>query len=88
MTIITVNAPQNGKGKSKLDDGLIKRIKNLEGVEAVTAKLNLEAENITIQAGNSKRFLSDWASIVGIDTGEMERLGIERLQDIIGGAWK
>ncbi len=75
LTIITVNAPQSGKGKSKLDDKLIKRLKNLEGVEAVTAKLNLDAEVVTLLAGSSKRFISDWASVVGIDTDEMECLG-------------
>ena len=38
LTIITVNAPQGGRGKLKLDDPLIKRLRSLSGVEAVTPK--------------------------------------------------
>ncbi len=38
LTIITVNAPQGGRGKLKLDDPLVKRLRYLSGVEAVTPK--------------------------------------------------
>ena len=37
LTIITVSAPQGGRGKVKLDDALVKRVRSLSGVEAAVA---------------------------------------------------
>ena len=48
LTIITVNAPQGGRGKVKLDDALVKRLRALSGVEAVTPKQTLEVESIRL----------------------------------------
>lgn len=77
LTIITVNAPQNGRGKNKLDEALVKRLRTISGVEAVTPKQNLEAETITLVTGTGRRYLADWVNVVGVDTGEMERLGYQ-----------
>ena len=77
LTIITVNAPQSGRGKNKLDEALVKRLRTISGVEAVTPKQNLEAETITLVTGTGRRYLADWVSVVGVDTGEMERLGYQ-----------
>ena len=48
LTIITVSPPQNGKGKVKLDDALVKRLHNMSGVVGVSPKQSLEAESIRI----------------------------------------
>ena len=42
LTIITVTAPQKGKGKKKLDDSLLKTIREMDGVEGVTPKLSFD----------------------------------------------
>lgn len=79
LTIITVNAPRGGRGKTKLDDPLIKRIRSLRGVEAVTPRLRLEADSITLVTGNGKRYVSDWTTVVGLDTDELEKMGYQLL---------
>lgn len=75
LTIITVNAPQGGRGKVKLDDPLLRRIRSLPGVEALTPKLNLEAESISLIAGAGRRYVADWTSVVGVDTNALEQMG-------------
>ena len=80
LTIITVNAPQNGRGKAKLDEALIKRIKKLDGVEAVTPKQTLEVETAQLIAGAGKRYVADWVTIVGLDTEAMEKIGYQIIE--------
>lgn len=77
LTIITVNAPQSGRGKTKVDDALIRQIKTITGVVAVTPKLTLEADNIRLMAGTGKRYIAEWSSVVGLDTSAMEQLGYQ-----------
>ena len=80
LTIITVNAPQDGRGKAKLDEALIKRIKKLDGVEAVTPKQTLEVETAQLIAGAGKRYVADWVTIVGLDTEAMEKMGYQIIE--------
>ena len=95
LTIITVNAPQGGRGKTKLDDALVKSLRNLPGVEAVTPKQTLEAEDIRLVTGTGKRYVSDWAIVVGLDTDAMEKMGyqlidgnaVKRSGDVIAGQY-
>ena len=75
LTIITVNAPQGGRGKVKLDDPLLRRLKALPGVEALTPKLSLEADSIRLITGTGKRYIADWTTVVGVDTAAMEQMG-------------
>ncbi|OUN85549.1 ABC transporter permease [Flavonifractor sp. An52] len=75
LTIITVNAPQGGRGKVKLDDPLLRRLKALPGVEALTPKLSLEAESIRLITGTGKRYIADWTTVVGVDTAALEQMG-------------
>lgn len=77
LTIITVSAPQNGKGKVKLDEALVKRLRNLNGVVGVSPKQRLEVDSIRVLAGTGNRYVADWTSVVGMDTEEMERLGYQ-----------
>ena len=75
LTIITVTAPQKGKGKKKLDDALVRQIRGMEGVEAVSPKLSLDSYTFRLIAGQTKRYVADWVSLVGLDTAQLERLG-------------
>lgn len=75
LTIITVSPPQKGKGKVKLDDALIKRLHNMNGVVGVSPKQALEAESIRILSGTGNRYVADWTSVVGMDTNQIEQLG-------------
>ena len=77
LTIITVNAPQGGRGKMKLDDALVRQLKALSGVEAVTPKQNLEAEGIRLLCGTGNRYVAEWSSVAGLDTEAMEQMGYQ-----------
>ena len=79
LTIVTVNAPQGGRGKLKLDDALVRRLRTLEGVESVTPKQSLEVESIRLVTGIGGRYVADWSALVGLDTAEMEKMGYQVL---------
>ena len=83
LTIITVNAPQGGRGKVKLDDALVRQIKKLPGVEAVTPKQSLEAESIRLLCGTGNRYVAEWSSVAGLDTEAMEQMGYQLTQGSI-----
>ena len=80
LTIITVTAPQGGRGKIKLDDKLPGRLRRLSGVEAVTPKQRLEVDSIRILAGIGNRYIAEWTSVGALDTGEMEHIGYQLTQ--------
>ena len=75
LTIITVSAPQRGRGKVKLDDALVKRVRSLSGVEAVTPKQTLEVESIRLMTGTGNRYVAEWTTVVGLDVDAMEKMG-------------
>ncbi|MBC5729559.1 ABC transporter permease [Pseudoflavonifractor hominis] len=80
LTIITVNAPQGGKGKTKLDEALVKRLRSLGGVEAVTPKQSLEADRIRLLAGTGNRYIAEWTTVAGVDMDTLEPLGFRLTQ--------
>lgn len=77
LTIITVTAPQKGKGKKKLDDNLLKTIREMDGVEGVTPKLGFEEYSCRLLAGPGNRYVADWTAIAGLDTAQMEKMGYQ-----------
>lgn len=77
LTIITVTAPQKGKGKKKLDDNLLKTIREMDGVEGVTPKLGFEEYSCRLLAGPGNRYVADWTTIAGLDTAQMEKMGYQ-----------
>lgn len=95
LTIITVSAPQGGRGKTKLDDPLVKNLRTIYGVEAVTPKQTLEADSIRLVTGTGKRYVSEWTTVVGLDTDAMDQMGyqlidgtaVRRSGDVIAGQY-
>lgn len=77
LTIITVTAPQKGKGKKKLDDKLLKTIREMDGVEGVTPKLSFDNYTCRLLAGPGNRYVADWTTIAGLDTAQMDRMGYQ-----------
>ena len=77
LTIITVTAPQKGRGKKKLDDGLLRQIRAMDGVEGVTPKLGFENYTCRLLAGPGGRYVAEWTSIAGLDTAQMDRMGFQ-----------
>ncbi len=80
LTIITVSAPQGGRGKVKLDDGLLRRLRALPGVAALTPKLTLDVDSIRLLTGSGNRYVADWTTVVGVDTAALDQMGY-RLTD-------
>lgn len=77
LTIITVTAPQKGKGKKKLDDNLLKQLREMDGVEGVTPKLGFEEYTCRLLAGPGNRYVADWTTIAGLDTAQMDKMGYQ-----------
>lgn len=80
LTIITVSAPQEGRGKVKLDDALLRRLKALSGVEAVMPKKSLDADSLRLISGTGNRYVADWTTVVGMDVSAMEKMGYRFLE--------
>lgn len=79
LTLITVTAPQGGKGKVKTDDNLVKQIKRLNGVEAVTPRKEFEEYSCRVIAGAGNRYVADWTTVAGLDLKEYEKMGYHLL---------
>lgn len=77
LTIITVTAPQKGKGKKKLDDNLLKSIREMDGVEGVTPKLSFDTYTCRLLAGPGNRYVAEWTTVAGLDTAQMDRMGYQ-----------
>ena len=77
LTIITVTAPQKGRGKKKLDDGLLRQIRAMAGVEGVTPKQGFENYTCRLLAGPGGRYVAEWTTIAGLDTAQMDRMGFQ-----------
>lgn len=95
LTIITVTQAQSGRSKTKLDDDLVKRIRGLKGVEAVTPRQSLEADSVRLYAGSGNRYVADWTSLMGLDAASMDKMGfalqegspIQKSGDVIVGQY-
>ena len=75
LTIITVTPPQKGRGKQQLDDALIAKLRSMRGVQAVTPKQELDGVSVSLQTGANGRFRTDWATVAGYDTAQLEAMG-------------
>ena len=77
LTIITVTAPQGGRGKVKLDDAMVARLKKLDGAVAVMPRQTLESADLRLYAGSGKRYVADWVPVTGLDSAGMEAMGFK-----------
>ena len=77
LTIITVTAPQKGHGKKKLDDPLLRQIRSMDGVEGVTPKMGFDNYTCRLLVGPGKRYVAEWATIAGLDTAQMDKMGYQ-----------
>ena len=85
LTIITVNPPQGGRGKTKLDSKTVHRLRALQGVTAVMPRKSLESGSTRLLAGTSGRYVADWTSIMGLEIGGMEEMGFHLARGERGG---
>lgn len=46
LTIITVNAPQGGRGKIKLDENTVRDLKAIHGVTSVMPRQSLDVDSV------------------------------------------
>ena len=80
LTIITVNPPQGGRGKIKLDDKTVSRLRGLKGVTAVMPRKSLEAGSARLLAGTSGRYAADWASVAGLELKGIDEMGFRLIR--------
>ena len=80
LTIITVRAPSSNRSSGRLDDTLLRQLREMDGVAAVTPKLTLDVNSVTLSTGSNGHYLAEWTNVVGVDTSAMEDMGYEFLQ--------
>ena len=79
LTIITVRPSSNSRSGGRLDDTLLRQLRDMDGVEAVSPKLSLDVSSVTLSTGGG-RYLAEWTNVVGVDTSAMENMGYEFLE--------
>lgn len=80
LTIITVSAPSSNRSSGKLDDTLLRQLREMDGVAAVTPKLALDVNSVTLSTGTGGQYLAEWTNVVGVDTSAMEDMGYQFLE--------
>lgn len=83
LTIINVYSAGKGSRSAKLNNQVIRRLKEMKSVEAVTPKLTAENIPITLYAGRNRRYKSAYTTIVGIDVKAAEAMGYK----LTDGTW-
>lgn len=79
LTVITVRPSSNSRSSGRLDDALLRQLRDMDGVEAVSPKLSLDVSSVTLSTDNG-RYLAEWTNVVGVDTSAMENMGYEFLE--------
>ena len=80
LTIITVRAPSSNRSSGKLDNALLRQLREMDGVAAVSPKLSLDVSSVTLATGAGDRYLAEWTNVVGVDTAAMENMGYQFLE--------
>lgn len=81
LTLITVSpAPQNVRSAAPLDRAAVNRILKLTGVILATPKVQADELTFKLIAGRDKRYVNEYATVVGMEPEAPEKLGY-RLQE-------
>lgn len=80
LTIITVMPPQDGKGKTKLNDASVETFLKLSNVTAASPKLGTENYSIKLYAGSNNRYVCEWTMISALDMEKLPELGYNILE--------
>jgi ABC-type antimicrobial peptide transport system permease subunit len=75
LTIITVSAPQGGRGKARLDDAAVRKFSSITGVTAVTPKMGMDDYTLSLYAGANDRYTADWATLAGLEGKSLPEMG-------------
>ncbi len=80
LTIINVTPQQSGSKRAKLDSSAITKFQKIEGVVAASPKLSSDNLTMVLYAGPNKRYVANWVTAAGINSGQMDKLGYELLE--------
>lgn len=80
LTIITVRPPSGTSNSGRLDQTLLGQLREMDGVAAVSPKLSLDVNSVTLSSGDTGHYLAEWTNVVGVDTASMEDMGYEFLE--------
>lgn len=75
LSIITVMPTGKGGTSAKLNEAAMKSIRQLPSVEAASPKLTAEGLSLRVFAGNGRRYVNEYTTIVGLDPDALEKLG-------------
>ena len=78
LTMITVRPPSGNRTAGRLDDALLRQLRDMDGVTAVSPKLSLDVDSVVLSTGGG-RYLAEWTNVVGVDMAVMEEMGYSLL---------
>lgn len=58
-----------------LNDDALEQLRALEHVETIFPKIEVNSDCLTLTAGRKGRYRCDWATVVGVDLGELDKMG-------------
>lgn len=79
LTIITVMPAGRAKTAAKLNRDAVKRFEGIRGVVLATPRMTVDGLNIKLYAGYGRRYVSGWATVIGMDESALAKLGYSLL---------
>ncbi|MBQ1434882.1 MAG: ABC transporter permease [Clostridia bacterium] len=80
LTIVTVYTQSRDASAAKLDDSAVKSFERIPHVEAVSPKQFSYDLTMRVYAGKDKRYVSNWADIMGIESSTYEKFGFKLIE--------
>ena len=69
------SSTSNSEDKPKLDEDALEMMKNLDHVETVFPKIEVDSNYVTVSAGKNGRYRANWIEIYGVDFSALKKMG-------------
>lgn len=69
------DSSSNSTDRPPLDDDALEMMRNLDHVETVFPKIEVDSNYVTVAAGKNNRYRASWMEIYGVDFSALEKMG-------------
>lgn len=80
-----VGSDSSSSERPALNDEALEMLKNIEHVDIVFPKIEVNSEYVTISAGRNGRYRASWMQIYGVDFSALEKMGYRAEQGALPG---
>lgn len=70
-----VDSSSSSDDRPPLNDDALEQLRAIEHVETIFPKIEVNSEYLTLTAGRKGRYRCSWPTIVGVDLGELDKMG-------------